>query len=140
MPVIATSNEGWGDDVSGQIGVGGGGVRVAPVRVGEGWVTVSAGHQHACAIRDDGSAWCWGLNQSGQVEEGAPEVPVPVRIGEEVDWEQVSAGDPQYLDIEGHRVPYSVFSNEPEVTDKPEELGKALEDVFGRLWSLLKKA
>jgi hypothetical protein len=35
--------------------------------------------------------------------------------------------------VKGHKVPFAVFNNEPEVTDKPEALGKALEDVFARL-------
>jgi hypothetical protein len=49
------------------------------------------------------------------------------------DWETLAGGNDGFMEIKGHKVPFSVFSNEPEVTDKPEELGKALEDVFARL-------
>lgn len=52
------------------------------------------------------------------------------------DWDRLAARDPQAIEVNGVRVPYAVFKNEPEVTDKPELLGKALEDVFGRLWRL----
>ncbi len=56
------------------------------------------------------------------------------------DWDALAARDAREIAINGARVPYAVFENEPEVTDKPELLGKALEDVFGRLWRLRSEA
>ena len=38
--------------------------------------------------------------------------------------------------VNGVRLPYSVFENEPEVTDKPALLGEALERVFAKLWAI----
>jgi alpha-tubulin suppressor-like RCC1 family protein len=32
----------------------------------EGIVSVSAGYDHACALKEDGTVWCWGHNESGQ--------------------------------------------------------------------------
>ncbi len=58
----------------------------------------------------------------------------------ESDWEGFSSGDPGYLRVGRHRVPYAVFDNEPEKTDKPEELGRHLEEVCARLWSLKQRA
>ena len=55
------------------------------------------------------------------------------------DWNKMAKGNDGYLKIKGHTVPFSVFNNEPEVTDKPEELGIALEDVFGKLWKRLQE-
>jgi hypothetical protein len=55
------------------------------------------------------------------------------------DWGKMAKGNDGYLQIRGHTVPFSVFNNEPEVTDKPEELGIALEGVFGKLWSRLQE-
>ena len=50
------------------------------------------------------------------------------------EWEQFSGRDPNYLRVGEHRVPYAVFDNEPEKTDKPEALGAHLEEVCGKLW------
>ena len=49
------------------------------------------------------------------------------------DWDRLARGDDGFIQVREHKVPFAVFNNEPEVTDKPEELGKALEDVFARL-------
>jgi hypothetical protein len=38
--------------------------------------------------------------------------------------------------VRDRRVPYAVFDNEPEKTDKPEVLGKHLEEVCTHLWTL----
>ncbi len=32
-----------------------------------GVTAISAGVQHACALRDDGTVWCWGFNNFGQL-------------------------------------------------------------------------
>lgn len=57
------------------------------------------------------------------------------RLYKEVDWEQVSAADPDYLDIQGVRVPYVVFENEDDVTSaRAEALGQRLETSLNRLW------
>ncbi len=34
---------------------------------------IAANHSHACAIRADGSVWCWGLNRSRQLGDGTRE-------------------------------------------------------------------
>ena len=56
----------------------------------------------------------------------------------EVDWEDISAADPHYVTIKGFKVPYVIFRNEPEITDKPAELGKHLEEILQKLWELRK--
>lgn len=51
------------------------------------------------------------------------------------DWDNLSGGKSAgTIEIKEHRVPFTVFQNEPEKTDDPAKLGPALEDVFGRLW------
>lgn len=50
------------------------------------------------------------------------------------DWDRIAPGDEGILDIKGYQVPYSILSNEPEVTDDPVKLGAALEKTLGRLW------
>lgn len=56
----------------------------------------------------------------------------------ESDWEEFSA-DPTYLKVKGIDVPYGVFENMPEKTDKPEVLGAHLEEVLAKLWQVYKK-
>lgn len=54
----------------------------------------------------------------------------------ESDWEEFAA-DPAFLPAGARgefRVPYAVFDNLPEKTDKPEVLGAHLQEVLGRLW------
>ena len=56
------------------------------------------------------------------------------------DWEEVSAGDEEYLTIQGVRVPYVVFENEDDVTTgRGEALGQRLEETLGRLWGIAAK-
>ena len=43
---------------------------------------VGAGIEHACAILSDGTAWCWGINEAGQLGDGTHDdsvVPVQVK-------------------------------------------------------------
>ncbi len=72
------------------------------------------------------------------LEHGLPDEKLE-RLYKEIDWEEVSAGNPEYIEIKGHKVPYVVFHNEPEVTDKPELLGQTLEKLFQELWKLRQK-
>ncbi len=51
------------------------------------------------------------------------------------DWDRIAPGDEGTLDIQGRTVPYSVLSNEPEVTHDTKVLGDALEQTFSRLWT-----
>jgi alpha-tubulin suppressor-like RCC1 family protein len=53
-------------DAAGVVGVGPAGGAQA-----NGWLTVSAGYQHTCGIRDDATMWCWGDNSSGQLGDGS---------------------------------------------------------------------
>ena len=38
---------------------------------------VAAGREHVCALRDDGSVWCWGENAQGQLGTAAPNPGLP---------------------------------------------------------------
>ncbi len=51
------------------------------------------------------------------------------------DWADFSS-DPQYLTVGDYKVPYGVFENMPEKTDKPDVLGAHLEDVLTALWKV----
>lgn len=62
------------------------------------WLSVTAGVYHSCAIRTDGTLWCWGSNGMGQLgtstKKHAPS-PTPVQVlveGTDQTWLAVSAG------------------------------------------------
>ena len=69
------------------------------------------------------------------LEHGLEDVKLEM-LYKESDWEEFSSADPEFLLVKDHRVPYAVFENEPEITDKPDELGAHLEEVLGRLFRL----
>jgi alpha-tubulin suppressor-like RCC1 family protein len=71
-----------------------------PRRVGtESWRRVSTGDAHTCAIRSDGSAWCWGVNTpyagtggTGVLGDGTKKAaPAPVRVASSRTWTQLDA-------------------------------------------------
>jgi hypothetical protein len=51
------------------------------------------------------------------------------------DWDEF-ASDPQYLKGKNFKVPYGIFNNMPEKTDKSEVLGAHLEEVLAKLWTV----
>lgn len=74
----------WGRSDFGQLGSGTTNeLKLLPVAVSGNatWRSVTAGDNHTCGIRTDGSGWCWGNNGSGQVGDGTTDTRwVPVSI------------------------------------------------------------
>ena len=58
------------------------------------WVQVSAGHDHSCALTNDGAAWCWGDNITGHLGSGDTFAKSfqPVRVASSVRFTTVVAG------------------------------------------------
>jgi alpha-tubulin suppressor-like RCC1 family protein len=81
----------WGSNAFGQIGSGTvGGTRLQPFAVSSSLnnaVAISAGGEHTCALRADGSAKCWGSDRFGElgdgtfVIDGIGETPIDVLSG-----------------------------------------------------------
>lgn len=67
----------WGRNEYGQLGTGvsdSSSWALSPVQavsLGTSVMSVSAGYENACAIKDDGTLWCWGRNDEGQVGNGS---------------------------------------------------------------------
>ena len=84
----------WGNDAWEEALGHGGNTEATPAeRVGDDtdWSSVSPGGMHTCAIKTDGSLYCWGAYSYGQLgHEGSGGV--PVRVGEDSDWSKVAAG------------------------------------------------
>ncbi len=75
----------WGADDRGQLGLGATGPAVAaPASVAGitgAAIGVSAGGAHSCVDLADGSVWCWGANDSGQLGDGTTvDRPTPARV------------------------------------------------------------
>lgn len=86
----------WGDNENGQLGLGADGAPVrVPVQVGTGtdWVAVDGGNRHSCALRTDGSAWCWGMDFRGSLGTGGEGGEVPTRVVGDQVWSAISAGE-----------------------------------------------
>jgi alpha-tubulin suppressor-like RCC1 family protein len=84
----------WGENTFGQLGIGESDeTRLRPVRVGTEttWRSVSVAGEKTCAIRTDGSLWCWGfnVNLSDDVPTGEW---IPTRVGAGADWATVAVG------------------------------------------------
>jgi alpha-tubulin suppressor-like RCC1 family protein len=76
----------WGDNTDGELGDGTLERRLQPTAVAGGHVFtgISAGWDHTCGIRPDGSLLCWGQNTHGQLADGTmvgKPVPTPAAAG-----------------------------------------------------------
>lgn len=105
----------WGDNTSGQLGIGTLTNQTYPVQVkgedGTGFLTdiiaISGGGNHSLALKSDGTVWSWGNNTDGQLGDGSNiNRLTPVRVkgsGNEAHLANVQAIDAG----ESHNVAYS---------------------------------
>ena len=57
------------------------------------WKEIAAGPRHSCGIKTDGSLWCWGANDNGQLGLGhQTDMAMPTRVGPKSDWAQIKLG------------------------------------------------
>ena len=86
----------WGDNWAGALGDGTTTQRSTPVQVTaleNSVASVKAGYYHTCAVKTDGSLWCWGGNEKGQLGAGDTiSRSTPVRIGPAEGWTAVATG------------------------------------------------
>ena len=85
----------WGENDTGQLGLGDKSTRLVPTRVATGldWAEISVSSSHTCGLREDRSMWCWGYNNSGQLGLGdRTERLIPTRVGADLDWSNMSTG------------------------------------------------
>lgn len=58
------------------------------------WSKVATGSFHTCALKEDGSLWCWGRNVEGQLGLGTAggSISTPTRVGVSFGWTAVATG------------------------------------------------
>jgi alpha-tubulin suppressor-like RCC1 family protein len=85
----------WGNNLYGQIGNNtSGNIPSSPVQIGSGtnWSKVVDGANHSIALKSDGTIWCWGRNNNGQLGDGTVILrSSPVQVGTATNWIDVSA-------------------------------------------------
>jgi len=85
---------GWGENESGELGLGDDINRSSPVQIGTGfnWKQISAGeYASTMAVKTNGTLWAWGWNSHGQLGlENILGYSVPTQVGTLSNWEQVS--------------------------------------------------
>lgn len=86
----------WGLNTGGRLGDGTTIHRFTPWQIGGftvGWSQLSAGGNHALAVKTDNTLWSWGSSdQYGQLGSTRSGPISPVQVGSLTDWVQVSAG------------------------------------------------
>jgi alpha-tubulin suppressor-like RCC1 family protein len=93
----------WGQNDNAQLGFNGTTKMTVPTRVPVTGLmkapkSVGLGYKHTCICDADKQAWCWGLNDGGQVGPNGPAVSAtatqltPVPVLDDPDCEQISAG------------------------------------------------
>jgi alpha-tubulin suppressor-like RCC1 family protein len=89
----------WGNDICGQLGLGGIGNFATPQQVQPGtfWKQISAGWWYSLGIRADDTLWSWGYNNWGQLglgDNNSRNVPTQVQTG--TTWKAISANMRQH--------------------------------------------
>ena len=87
----------WGYNGFGQLGDNTTTQRQSPVQtiaLGTNWKQVSGGYLYTAAVKNDGTLWCWGRNESGQLGDNSnTSTSSPIQtIAGSTNWKQVSCG------------------------------------------------
>jgi len=69
---------------------------------------ISAGQNHTCGITTQHAAYCWGLNDQGQLGSISAGGPIPTSVDASLPWTQISAGSTHTCGVrsDGATVPH----------------------------------
>ena len=97
--ILAVHSDGtlwaWGNNDSGQLGLGGYDNNNSPTQVGTDtdWQNVATAVYGSFAIKTDGTLWAWGYNLAGQLGLSADDTyyTTPTQVGTDTDWHDVAS-------------------------------------------------
>ena len=119
IPVLTLSSVAyaWGSGANGRLGDNTTVAKSSPISVVGGftdWAQLSGGRNHSLGVRDNGTAWAWGLNTNGRLGDNSITSrlsPVSV-VGGFTDWIQVSAGYTHSLGLRTNGTAWAWGSNQ----------------------------
>ena len=77
-----------------------------------GFVAISAGGHHTCALRGNGRVWCWGYNGDGRLGDGTSTTHyTPVRVSSLSEVFSISAGRKHSCALDANAVPWCWGNN-----------------------------
>ena len=105
----------WGRNRYWEVGNNSGSYQLSPLQIGLAeWASISVSpiEPYSCAIKTDGTLWCWGRNRTGALGNGRYEIGTvfnlesrPAQVGVDTDWVSVSAGFPNVCGIRQAGIP-----------------------------------
>jgi alpha-tubulin suppressor-like RCC1 family protein len=94
----------WGSGMMGQLGNGlfnSATWTVTQLGTATDWIKVAAGSEFSLAIKNTGTLWSWGLNNTGQLGIGnTTNQNVPVQVGSATNWADIEAGNQHSLALD----------------------------------------
>ena len=91
---------GWGGNGN---GTGSSQSTPAAVSATETWLDMSSGDQQSCAVKSDGTAWCWGINNYGELGFGTLDDPLtPTAVISSDGWKTISTGSSHTCGTRSH--------------------------------------
>lgn len=94
----------WGNGQFGQLGNGvfsSATPNVTQIGTANDWITVSAGNRFSLAIKNTGTLWAWGWNNTGQLGiNNVVDQNLPVQVGTANNWLKIDAGNQHSLAID----------------------------------------
>ena len=102
----------WGNNDTGQLGINSTAHQSRPIKIShsKGWLLVSAGESHSCAVDKDEIVHCWGFNDHGQLANGFyTDTGLPRTFDLSSNWRTIASGYHHSCGLKGSSAPYTLW-------------------------------